>query len=150
MTPFRWSLGLVVVVFAAAGLIVAGTVIPVNGGGAYGYEYAIFTRRFQRELWLFAAEPLAVAGTALVAGLLLARRSPVLAAGILGALGFQSLALFLAYLVGAAFGPANYNSFRPGGLLGALGAALLLVSGFLAFRLARSRSGTVGDAPNLT
>lgn len=149
MTTARgtWLL-LVAVVLVAAVLIVAGTVVPVNGGGNYGYQYAIFNRRFQRDLWLFAAEPLAVAGAALLAALLLARRAPMLTAGILAAFGFQSLALFLAYLVDAAFGPPNYNSFRPGGLLGALGAALLLVGSMLAFRLRRPSAG-VGDAPNL-
>jgi hypothetical protein len=118
-----------VLVLAGAGLIIAGTFVPVNGGGDFGYRYAIFDRSLGRPtLLLVAVEPLAVAVAASLA-VLLTRRAPALAAGLLIAFGFQTLVFFLVYVAGAAFGDANYDSFKPGGVLGALGAALVLSGG---------------------
>jgi hypothetical protein len=117
-------------VLAGAGLIIAGTFVPVNGGGDFGYRYAIFDRSLnQPTLLLVAVEPLAVAGAASLAAVAIARRAPALAAGLMIALGFQTLVFFLAYVGGAAFGDPAYDSFEPGGVLGALGAALVLTAG---------------------
>jgi hypothetical protein len=117
-------------VLAGAGLIIAGTFVPVNGGGDFGYRYAIFDRSLnQPTLLLVAVEPLAVAWAASLAAVVIARRAPALAAGLMIALGFQTLVFFLAYVGGAAFGDPAYDSFEPGGVLGALGAALVLTAG---------------------
>jgi hypothetical protein len=123
-------------VLAASTLILAGTFVPTNGGGRAGYPYAIFDTSVQREFQLFAAEPVAVALLATISALVLLRRLPSLTAGLLLAFGAQSFLLFLAHVGIAAFGNPQYNSFRPGGLLGVLGAMLLLVAGSLALRAA--------------
>ena len=117
-------------VLAGAGLIVAGTFVPVNGGGDFGYRYAIFDRSLdQPTLLLVAIEPLTVAVAATLAGVVIAPRAPALAAGLMIALGLQTLVFFLAYVGGATFGNPAYDSFQPGGVLGALGAALVLTAG---------------------
>ena len=128
--------------FAAAGLLVAATFVPTNGGGRAGYPYAIFDTSVQREFQLFAAEPVVVAILAVGAVLLLLGRMPGLMAGVLIAFGVQSFLLFLAYFGVAAFGNPQYNSFRPGGLLGIVGAVLLVAAGLLAVRTAMRFSPT--------
>ena len=46
-----------VLLLAGAALVVAGTFIPVNGGGHFGYRYAIFDRSLEQPtLLLVAAE----------------------------------------------------------------------------------------------
>jgi hypothetical protein len=114
-------------------LVALGTFIPVNGGGEFGYSYAIFDHEIQRELLLFAAEPLAVAAVSALAALSPVRRAPLLTSGLFLAFGLQTLIFFLAHLVGAAFGNPAFNSFRPGGLVGSFGAIALLAAGVLAF-----------------
>ncbi len=116
---------------AGAALIVVGTLVPVNGGGRAGYPYAILDLSIQRELLLFAAEPIGVAGVAALMTVVVVPRAPRFSAGVMMTFGFQTGALFLAYLVGAAFGNPQYNSFEPGGLIGASGAGLLFIAGAL-------------------
>jgi hypothetical protein len=128
----RSTLALRSLVLAGSGLIVAATFVPVNGGGTSGYPYSIYDQSVQRELVLFVMEPLGVAIVASATALLLAGRLPLLGAGLLLAFGVESFLLFLAYLGIAAFGNPNFNSFQPGGLLGVIGALLLLLSGALA------------------
>lgn len=132
-----------------ATLIVVGAFVPVNGGGEFGYSYAIFDREVQRELLLFAAEPLAVAAVSALAALFLVGRAPLLTSGLFLAFGLQTLVLFLAHLVGAAFGNPAFNSFRPGGLVGAVGALLLLAAGVMALAPLRvdGRKRTRGTSP---
>jgi hypothetical protein len=124
------------IVLAGASLLVAATFIPTNGGGRAGYPYAIFDTSIQREFQLFAAEPVAVAILAAGAALFLLRHMPSLTAGVLLAFGVQNFVLFLAYVGIAAFGNPQYNSFRPGGLIGVFGALLLIAGGSLALRAA--------------
>jgi hypothetical protein len=134
------GLGIRLLALAAAALILAATFVPTNGGGHGGYPYAIFDTSVQREYQLFAAEPVAVAFLAAATALLLLGRMASFAAGVLLAFGAQSFVLFLAHVGAATFGNPQYNSFRPGGLLGAVGALLLLVAGSLAFlSIARAR-----------
>jgi hypothetical protein len=115
---------------AGAALIVAGTFLPVNGGGEFGYRYAIFDRSLgQPTLVLVAIEPLAVAAAVAVAAVALVRRTPVLTGGLLIAFGVQTLAFFLAYVGAAIFGDPAYDSFEPGGVVGAAGASLVLAAG---------------------
>lgn len=132
-------------VFAAAGLLVAATFIPTNGGGRAGYPYAIFDTSIQREFQLFAVEPVVVAILAVGTAVFLLGRMPGFTAGVLLAFGVQSFLLFLAYLGVATFGNPQYNSFRPGGLLGVVGAALLVAGGSLAVRAATRSSATGGS-----
>ena len=114
-----------------AGLIIAATLVPVNGGGRGGYVVSIYDSSAPRQLQLFAAEPLGVGLIALgVVVLALIRGGPRgWMGGMLLAFGLQSSLLFLAYLGGATFGNAEYNSFRSGSLLGLAGAALLTLAG---------------------
>ena len=127
---------------AGAVLLVAATFVPVNGGGEAGYPYALFDRSVQRELLLFAAEPLIVAVAATAVALVLVGRARALAAGLLIAFGVQTLILFLAYLGGAAFGNPLYNSFEPGSVLGVAGALLVLAAGAgIAVTATRQRPG---------
>jgi hypothetical protein len=133
-------------VLAGSGLLITATFVPSNGGGRAGYPYAIYDRSVQRELELFAAEPLAVAVLAVLAALLLLRRARVLTAGLLLAFGAQTFLLFLAHVGIAAFGNPHYNSFRPGGLLGVVG-ALLLVGGGVLTLLLRPQEPSGGDLP---
>jgi hypothetical protein len=116
-------------VVTGALIIVAATFIPVNGGGDAGYATAIFDRSVQRELQLFALEPLAVALLAILVAFLLLRRRPQASAGMLIAFGLQTAVLFFAYTVIALFGNPSYNSFEPGGALGLLGALLIVLAG---------------------
>jgi len=119
-----------VLALVGAGLVVAGTFLPVNGGGDFGYRYAVFDRSLEQPtLLLVAVEPLAVAACAAGCGLVLGRRAPILAAGLLIAFGFQTLLFFLAYVGATIFGDPNYDSFEPGGVVGALGGALVLAAG---------------------
>ena len=120
------------IAFPGAALIVVGTFVPVNGGGDFGYRYAIFDRSLgQPTLLLVALQPLAVALSATLVMILLARRAPTLSAGLMIALGFQTLVFFAAYVFGAVFGSATYDSFAPGGVLGAVGAGFLLLAGLV-------------------
>jgi hypothetical protein len=119
-----------------SGLVVAATFVPSNGGGRAGYPYAIFDTSIQREFQLFAAEPIGAALFALGAAFLFLRRTPLLAAGLLLALGAQSFLLFSAHLGVAAFGNPQYNSFRPGGLLGMVGALSFIAAGSLVLQRA--------------
>jgi hypothetical protein len=120
-----------VATLAGSALLVAATFVPVNGGGTSGYRYAIFDRSIQRELILFALEPLGVAVLATLTAVFLVTRAPRLAAGVLLAFGLQSMLLFLAYFGMAAFGNPDYNSLRPGAVVGLAGAAALLAGGSL-------------------
>jgi len=123
-------------------LLLAATFMPVNGGGAAGYPYAILDTSIQRELLLFAAEPLAVAVCAVLAAVFLLGRHPRITAGMLLAFGLQTGLLFLAHLGAAAFGNPAYNSFRPAGLVGLAGAAALLAAGALALAHAPKASSS--------
>jgi hypothetical protein len=138
--PLRIRPALVAMIVATgAGLIIAGTFVPVNGGGDFGYRYTIFDRSLgQPMLLLVAIEPLAAAVASSLAALLLGRRAPVLTAGFIIAVGFQTFLFFLAYAAAAVFGDPAYDSFEPGGVLGALGAALVLAGGI--FLVPRRRS----------
>src|SRR5215211_2379508 len=116
-------------VLAASLLLVAATFVPTNGGGRAGYPYAIYDRSVQRELELFAAEPLVVALLAAAVAIVVVPRARHVGAGALLAFGLQTSVLFLAYFGGAVFGNPLYNSFRPGSVLGLLGAGLLIAAG---------------------
>jgi len=111
---------------------VVGTVVPVNGGGGAGYPYAILDLSVQRELVLFALEPLAVAVMVLAATAVRARR-PAVAAGLLMAFGAQSAMLFLAHLGIAALGDPEFNSLRPGSFVGIGGAIAIFGAGVAAY-----------------
>jgi predicted membrane channel-forming protein YqfA (hemolysin III family) len=104
----------------------------VNGGGTSGYPYALVDRSVQRELLLFAAQPLA-AVVAIVFALAFLGRWRSLAAGVLLAFGLEMCVLFAAHFGAAAFGNPLYNSFRAGSLLGVTGGLLVIVSGVIAF-----------------
>jgi len=122
-----------------AALVIAATFVPVNGGGAGGYSYAIYDTSIQREFELFAAEPIVAAVLAALTALLLAHRAPSFAAGVLLAFGVQTFLLFLAHFGAATFGNPQYNSYRPGGLIGAVGALLLMAAGLSLLAHARRR-----------
>ncbi len=122
-----------------AALLVAATFLPVNGGGRAGYPYAIYDKSVQKELLLFSLEPLGVAVATMLAVAFLLRRYGKVTGGILLGFGFQTAFLFLAHFGIATFGNPEYNSFRPGSLVGGAGAAFLLLAGGLA--LLRSTSG---------
>jgi hypothetical protein len=132
---------------AGAALLVAGTLVPVNGGGRAGYPYAIFDTSVQRELQLFAAEPLCAAVLSAVAAVLLFRRWPAFASGALVAFGIQTGVLFLAYFGGAVYGNPLYNSFRAGSVIGLAGAALIVAAGAAGFwkTVARRRAAPRGE-----
>ncbi len=132
---------------AGALIVVAATFIPINGGGDAGYPTAIFDRSVQRELQLFALEPLAVALLTVLLVLVLLRRRPEASAGMLLAFGIQTAVLFVAYTAIALFGNPAYNSFEPAGPLGLLGAALIGLSGVVAIAPeARRARGSGGPA----
>lgn len=135
---------------AGCGLVIAATFVPTNGGGRAGYPYAIFDASIQREFQLYAAEPVAAAVLAVGAAFVLLRRSPSFAAGVLLALGVQSLLLFSAHVGVATFGNPQYNSFRPGGLLGMAGALVFITAGLLALRRGGSRAGVLGRRSDAT
>jgi hypothetical protein len=116
---------------AGCALLVAATVVPINGGGTSGYPYALIDRSVQRELVLFAAQPLATVVGVVVALAVLGRWRRV-AAGALLAFGLEMCVLFAAHLGAAAFGNPLYNSFRAGSLLGVMGGLLVIVSGIIA------------------
>lgn len=137
------SLAVRLLALAGAGLLVVATFVPTNGGGRGGYPYAIFDTSVQREFLLFAVEPIGVAFLAAGAALVLLGRTPSFTAGMLFAFGMQTFALFLAHVGVAAFGNPQYNSFRPGGLLGVVGATLLVAAGTLELLAIRSRSRLV-------
>jgi hypothetical protein len=139
-------------VLVGSGLVLAATFVPTNGGGIAGYPYSIYDPAVQREFELFAAEPVAVALLAVAAALLLLGSAPALTAGLLLAFGAQTFILFMAYVVIATFGNPNYNSFRPGGLLGLLGALLLITAGVIALRTprtAKSPAARTSEGPGL-
>ena len=125
------------VALTGAALLVAGTFVPANGGGRAGWPYAVFDGSVQRELELFAGEPLAAAALGAASALFLLDRRPWFTSGVLVALGAQTLVFFAAHVTAATFGNPLYNSFRVGGILGLTGAVLLLVAGALTYRLAR-------------
>jgi hypothetical protein len=125
------------VALAGAAFLVAGTFLPANGGGRAGWPYAVFDRSVQRELELFAGEPLAAAALAAAAALFLLDRRPWFTSGALVAFGVQTLVFFAAHVSAATFGNPLYNSFGVGGVLGLAGALLLLVAGALAYAHAR-------------
>jgi len=115
---------------AGAGLLVAATFVPVNGGGRAGYPETIYDASSQ-ELRLFAIEPIGVAALAVLAVLaaLVSHAARRWVAGMLLAFGLQSGLLFAAYFGDAAFGNSEFNSFRAGSALGLIGAVLLVLSG---------------------
>jgi hypothetical protein len=127
--PVRLTLAYALAV-AGAGLLVAATFVPVNGGGRAGYSEAIYDTS-SLQLRLFAIEPLGVAALAVLAVLaaLVSRAARRWAAGMLLAFGLQSGLLFAAYFGGAAFGNPEFNSLRAGSALGLIGAVLLVLSG---------------------
>jgi hypothetical protein len=128
-----------VLALGGAALIVAGTFLPVNGGGDFGYRYAIFDRSLEQpSLLLVAVEPLAVAACVAGCALLLWGRASILVAGLLIAFGVQTLAFFVAYVSAALFGDPNYDSFEPGGVVGAIGAALVLAAGVVVGTMRRT------------
>lgn len=129
----RWRSS-VAFAFAAvgAGLLLAATFIPVNGGGREGYSVKIYdSAATTTEVQLFAIEPIGVAVLAFLAVLiaLVWSGNRIWVAGMLLAFGLQSGLLFLAYIGSAAFGNPEFNSFAAGSALGLLGAALLTLSG---------------------
>lgn len=115
--------------FVGAGLLVVATFVPINGGGDAGFPAAIFDRSVQRELQLFAAEPLMVAVLAILIAAVGVGRRPHVSGGMLLGFGVQTAVLFLVYTVIAIFGNPAYNSFEPGGPLGTIGAVLLALAG---------------------
>jgi hypothetical protein len=125
----RLALGYALAI-AGAGLLVAATFVPVNGGGRAGYPATIYDAS-SSELRLFAIEPIGVGALSVLAVLaaLVSRAARRWAGGMLLAFGLQSGLLFAAYFGGAAFGNPEFNSFRSGSALGLIGAALLVLSG---------------------
>jgi hypothetical protein len=126
---------------AGAVIVVAATFVPINGGGDAGYATAIFDRSVQREVQLFALEPLAVAFLVVLVVLLLLRRRPEASAGVLLGVGLQTAVLFLAYTAIALFGNPAYNSFEPAGPMGVIGAVLIGLAGVGGLRWRDSRTG---------
>jgi hypothetical protein len=124
-----------------AGLVIAATFVPVNGGGRGGYAVSIYDSSAPKQLQLFALEPLGVGVIvlALVVTALVHGETWCWLGGMLLAFGLQSALLFIAYFGGAAFGNAEYNSFRIGSLLGLAGAALLALGGVVLIWRRRSR-----------
>jgi hypothetical protein len=130
---------------AGAGLLVAATLMPVNRGGAAGYEYALYDNAVDLNLRWFALEPLGVAcGVVLVVVVSLLWHDPAIYA-LLAAAGAQTTVLFVGYVGNAIFGPSSYNSFGPGGGIGIVGAIAILVAGVLGFVGSR-RAGQRGAA----
>lgn len=129
-----------------AGLLIAATFAPVNGGGRSGYAVSIFDSSAPKQLQLFALEPVGVGVIvlALVVTALVHGGAWCWLGGAFLAFGVQSALLFLAYFGGAAFGNAEYNSFRIGSLLGLAGAALLALGGLVL--MWRRRSSLSGSA----
>jgi hypothetical protein len=72
---------------AGASLLVAATFVPINGGGDAGFPTALFDRSVQRELQLFAVEPLAIAVLAALVAFVALRRRPHVSGGMLLAFG---------------------------------------------------------------
>jgi hypothetical protein len=136
-----------IVAVAGGALLVAATFVPVNGGGRAGYPYAVYDTSVQRELQLFAAEPIAAAVLSVAAALFLLRRWLALTSGLLAAFGVQAGIFFLAHLGAATFGNPLYNSFRPGSLVGLAGAVMLVAAAALAFLASPpSRAAGLGRA----
>ena len=99
---------------------------------------SVFAPGFGASNW-FAAEPVAVAVLAFVAGAVLIEWSGgiprALAAGVLLAYGVQTFFLFIGY-VALAMGSPDAQ-LRPGGIVGAFGGVLLLAAGLAALNLSR-------------
>ena len=129
-------LGIVLaLVFAAAVLIVIGSVIPFNGGGAEGTARSVVPGQG----W-GALDPLVVAAAALVTVVLLTSGRRLLAAGLLIAFGLESAALWLRYLGVPLIEYDSVASFGAGGLAGLAGGLLLLTAGVLVWRREDSTS----------
>jgi CHAT domain len=111
-------------------LIAAGIVVPFNGGGGNVPVRSVIP---DVEAWLWL-DPLAVVLAALLLVVLLRRQPAPLAAGILIALGIESVALWLRYLLLPILVRYGQGSFAWGGVLGLLGAALVLGSGVYVWR----------------
>lgn len=130
-----------------AALLVAGVFVPINGGGAAGYRYALYDNAVDLDLRWFALEPLAVAaGAVFIVGLSIVWRERALFA-LLAAAGAQTTLLFAGYVGNSIFGPDSYNSFGAGSALGIAGGLAVLgagISGFIAAYRADARSGRLG------
>lgn len=126
-----------VLALVGAALLVLATLLPINGGGVSGYEYALYDNAVDLNLRWFALEPLGVAvGVVAVAAasLLWAERALY---GLLAAAGAQTTLFFVGYLGNSIFAPSAYNSPAVGGALGIVGALAILAAGMLGFTAAR-------------
>jgi hypothetical protein len=134
---------------AGAVLIFVGTGVPFNGGGASSDGTRVGRRSIipdeQGALWL---DPVAVGlGTLVLAFVLWGSRS-VLVAGILIAIGLESAALWIRYVVVPLLVEDGLGSFAPGGLIGLLGALLVLGAGLRVLREAQSATASPGPLPS--
>jgi TIR domain len=131
----------VALVALGASLTVAGTLIAVNDGPGITQPTLI-----ERGDHWEAFEPIAVAVLAVLAAALLAgRRSRLLGAGVLVALGTLSTLLWLRYVGVPILQPDTVSSPAAGSFIGLAGAGLILFGG--GFAAARASSGFAGRVP---
>lgn len=134
-----------VIAMVAAFVIIAACAIPYvhytnTSGSAFDptNSPSLFSPGFGAANW-FAAEPVGVAVLAFVAGIVLiewvSRIQRAIAAGVLLAIGVQTVLLFVGY-VALAIGSPDAQ-LRPGGILGVLAGILLFVGGLAALNLSR-------------
>jgi CHAT domain len=121
---------LAMILFASAVLIAAATVVPFNNGGK---DVPVRSVIPDEDAWLWL-DPLAVVLAPLVLVFVLRRHRLILLAAILIAIGIESASLWLRYLVVPILVERGQGSFAPGGVLGLLGAALVLGTGVYVWR----------------
>ena len=113
-------------IFGAAVLIIAGSVVPFNGGGGGNGSKAVVTGGVAG--W-HAIDPLGVALAALGVALVIGSLSRAAAAGVLIALGIESVALWPRYIGVPLVESRDVASPAAGGFIGLAGGILLLLAG---------------------
>jgi hypothetical protein len=132
----RFAVAAAVLAFVGAAVTIVACAVPYanyTDPSASPAMPSIFNPGYPGALW-YAVEPVTVAAGGIVAGvLLIALRGRVmraLAAGVLLALGVQTLVLFVGYVGAAATGPSERAAI--GGGIGLLGGLALAIGGALA------------------